>query len=266
VATTSRRPEQAGRSRPEVHTLSLAEQVCLALIVEGVSHGWAIGSLLAPSGELGRIWSLSRPLSYRAVEGLVEKDMVTRRAQKTDRGRDRILLATTAKGRRASHRWLDAPVEHIRDIRTELLIKLALRQRAGLETRTLLAAQQKAIEPTIDALITSTEGDRFVELWRRESARAVRRFLDAAIQPVQPSGPAKLEMRLSARNQLGGTVTAVAHGAVMSTIKATLAESQMLTAAITKDAAQDLDLAPGDPAVMIVKSTEVIVAKPSLTS
>ena len=263
VAATSRHPDQAGRSRSEVHTSSLAEQVCLALIAEGVSHGWAIGTLLAPSGELGHIWSLSRPLSYRAVEGLVEKGMVTRRAHKTGLGRERVLLAATAKGRRAGRRWLDTPVEHIRDIRTELLIKLVLRQRAGLETRTLLAAQQKAIEPTIDALITTTEGDRFVDLWRRENARAVRRFLDAATHPVQPPGPPRLEMRLSARNQLGGTVTAVAHGAVMSTIKATLADSQMLTAAITRDAAQDLDLAPGDPTVMIVKSTEVIVAKPS---
>jgi PadR family transcriptional regulator AphA len=243
--------------------LSLAEQVCLALIAEGVSHGWAIGTLLAPGGELGRVWSLSRPLSYRAVEALVEKGMVTRRAQKTGPGRDRVLLTTTAKGRRATRRWLDTPVEHIRDIRTELLIKLALRQRAGLETGTLLAAQQKAIEPTIDALITATESDGFVDLWRRENARAVRRFLEAAIHPVQLPGPPRLEMRLSARNQLHGTVTSVTHGAVMSTIKATLAESQMLTAAITKDAAQDLDLASGDPAVMIVKSTEVIVAKPS---
>jgi molybdate transport system regulatory protein len=100
-------------------------------------------------------------------------------------------------------------------------------------------------------------------LWRRENARAVRRFLDEAIHPVQLPASTQPEIRLSARNQLRGTITAVAYGAVMSTIKATLAGSQPLTAAITKDAAQDLDLAPGDPAVMIVKATEVIVAKPS---
>ena len=35
-----------------------------------------------------------------------------------------------------------------------------------------------------------------------------------------------------------------------------------LTAAITKDAARDLDLAPGDHVVVIIKSTEVMVAKP----
>ena len=67
-------------------------------------------------------------------------------------------------------------------------------------------------------------------------------------------------MRLSARNQLRGTVTDVHHGEVMSTVNAVLGDGQPLTAAITKDAATDLDLAPGDPLMLIVKSTEVIVA------
>ncbi len=46
----------------------------------------------------------------------------------------------------------------------------------------------------------------------------------------------------------------------MSTVKAVLGDGQPLTAAITKDAAADLDLAPGDPVMLIIKSTEVIVA------
>jgi molybdopterin-binding protein len=243
--------------------MSLAEQVCLALVVEGVSHGWAIGSLLAPSGELGRIWSLTRALSYRAIEGLVENAMVTRQSHNTGQGRHRALLAATAKGRRSSRRWLDAPVEHIRDVRTELLMKLALRERAGLETRTLLTAQQERFEPAIEALTSAGEGDGLVELWRRENARAVRRFLNEAIDPVPPPAPMKREIRLSARNQLPATITELAHGAVMSTIKAALADSQILTAVITKEATQDLDLAPGDHALMIIKATEIMVAKRS---
>jgi molybdopterin-binding protein len=230
--------------------------------VEGVSHGWAIGTLLAPGGALGRIWSLTRPLSYRAIDGLVENGVVTRRTHTTGHSRDRVLLAATPKGRRSSQRWLDAPVEHIRDIRTELLIKLALRERVGLETRTLLTAQQETFQPAIDALSTTGKGDGLVELWRRENARAVRRFLDAAIDPLQPPASTKPEIRLSARNQLQGTITSVVFGTVMSTVMATLADSQAVTGAITTDAAQDLDLAPGDRALMIVKATDVIVAKP----
>jgi molybdate transport system regulatory protein len=56
-------------------------------------------------------------------------------------------------------------------------------------------------------------------------------------------------------------ITGVHHGEVMSTINAVLGDGQPLTAAITKDAATNLDLAPGDPIVLVIKSTEVIVAK-----
>jgi PadR family transcriptional regulator AphA len=240
---------------------SFAEWVCLALVSQKVSHGWALGTMLAADGELGRIWTLSRPLTYRAIDGLVDKRLVTRRGQAAGRGRDRVVLAPTASGRRLANRWLDTPVEHLRDVRTELLVKLALRERAGLDSTELLAAQQAAFAPTIDVLTSSGPDDDVVDVWRRESARAVRRFLEQALKPATQASPAKPRMRLSARNQLRGSITAVHHGEVMSTVKAVLGDGQPLTAAITKDAAEDLDLAPGDTVVMIVKSTEVMVAK-----
>jgi PadR family transcriptional regulator AphA len=243
--------------------LSLAECVCLTLIAQKVSHGWALGTMLAPDGEIGRIWSLSRPLTYRAIDGLVDRGLVTRTGQAAGRGRDRVVLAATPAGRRLARRWLDQPVEHLRDVRTELLVKLFLRERAGLERATLLTAQQEQFAPAIDALTSSDPDDDLVDLWRRESARAVRRFLDQALHPVGPGEATKPDLRLSARNQLRGTVVAVHHGEVMSSVKAVLADGQSLTAAITKEAAADLDLAPGDTIVVIIKATEVIVAKPS---
>src|SRR5262249_41228547 len=49
----------APRNRTE---LSLAEAVCLTLVAREPTHGWAIVKTLAPEGDIGRIWSLSRPL------------------------------------------------------------------------------------------------------------------------------------------------------------------------------------------------------------
>ena len=74
-------------------------------------------------------------------------------------------------------RWLDRPVEHVRDVRTELLVKLALRDRAGLDRVPLLAAQRDRFAPTLAALTTPRPDDDLVDVWRRESARAVDRFL-----------------------------------------------------------------------------------------
>ncbi|HVQ50242.1 TOBE domain-containing protein [Mycolicibacterium moriokaense] len=67
-------------------------------------------------------------------------------------------------------------------------------------------------------------------------------------------------MRLSIRNQLTGVITEVNLGAVMATVKVRLDGSdQVITSSITKDAAEDLGLAPGMPATVFVKSTEVAI-------
>ena len=68
-------------------------------------------------------------------------------------------------------------------------------------------------------------------------------------------------MRISARNQLAGRVTRVDHGAVMSTVVIQLDGGQEVVAAITKDSAEGLELAVGDPVLAVIKSTEVMVAK-----
>lgn len=67
-------------------------------------------------------------------------------------------------------------------------------------------------------------------------------------------------MRLSTRNQLRGTVAAVRHGEIMSSIKVTLAGGDTITAAITREAAEELGLAVGDATTVLVKATEVMLA------
>src|SRR4051794_25699828 len=124
--------------------VSFAEHVCLALIAEGVTHGWALGSLLAPDGEIGRIWSLSRPLTYRAVDGLADKKLITRRGQPTGRGRDRGALAPTNRGPQRPGLLLDSPLDHPPDGRTELLVQLGPPDPARPHPR---AAPRKAASP-----------------------------------------------------------------------------------------------------------------------
>jgi PadR family transcriptional regulator AphA len=236
--------------------LSLAEHVCLALVSTGVDHGWAIGTELSRDHELGRVWTLSRPLTYRALEQLEAKRLVRRRPTRRA-GRERSLLSCTVAGTRVVGEWLDTPIEHLRDVRTELLLKLLLRRRAGLPTEPLLEAQRGAFRDQIDALALARPGADPVDLWRRESARAVRRFLDAALAPVtdERGDDERPPMRISARNQLRARVTSVAHGGVMTTAKTMLPDGQTITAVITRDSSHDLDLAPDDEVLVVVKST-----------
>ncbi|MDT0615862.1 TOBE domain-containing protein [Streptomyces lancefieldiae] len=67
-------------------------------------------------------------------------------------------------------------------------------------------------------------------------------------------------MSLSIRNQLPGTVTAVTAGEAMATVGVRLAGGQDLTAAITREAVDDLGLSAGAAVHALVKSTEVALA------
>lgn len=69
-------------------------------------------------------------------------------------------------------------------------------------------------------------------------------------------------MKLSARNQLKATVADVSLGEVMSTVRVNLPDGQEITAAITKASVEDLEIKPGDDVLVIIKSTEVMIAKP----
>ena len=162
---------------------SLAERVCLALVATSPEsvHGWALVRLLQPDGEIGRVWSLSRPLTYRAIDQLTAAELVRPVAQVPGSGAARALVTATASGQRAGAAWLVAPVEHLRDVRTELLVKLAVVERAGRDPRALLEAQRATFAPLVAAL-DGREPLDVVGRWRRTQARATASFLDEAME------------------------------------------------------------------------------------
>lgn len=68
-------------------------------------------------------------------------------------------------------------------------------------------------------------------------------------------------MRLSARNQLAGTVASVEVGSVMASVVIRLDGGEEIVSAITRESAESLELAAGDRVTAVIKATEVIVAK-----
>jgi molybdopterin-binding protein len=67
-------------------------------------------------------------------------------------------------------------------------------------------------------------------------------------------------VKLSARNQLSGTVVEVTPGAVTATVKVALAGGDVVTSSITKEAADELGLAAGTAITVVVKASDVILA------
>lgn len=67
-------------------------------------------------------------------------------------------------------------------------------------------------------------------------------------------------MELSARNQLAGVVTAVKLGDIMAEVTVDVG-GQTIVSIITRRSAERLQLRAGDPVTVIIKSTEVMLAK-----
>lgn len=68
-------------------------------------------------------------------------------------------------------------------------------------------------------------------------------------------------MKMSARNQMRGTVKAVEKGIITGLVKIEIEAPATITSVITKEAIEDLDIKVGDKVQVIVKSTEVMIGK-----
>ena len=67
-------------------------------------------------------------------------------------------------------------------------------------------------------------------------------------------------MKISARNQLKGTVVALKHGQMMTSVTLDIGGGNIISAVILNESAESLGLTIGSPATAVIKATEVLVA------
>src|SRR4051794_14721861 len=125
---------------------------------------------------------MSRPLTYRSLEQLTLAGYVGAVGEEPGiAGGNRTILAATRTGRFQLRKWLDTPVTHLRDLRSELLLKLIIADSCGIDVSDMLDRQRDHIAElagTIDEQLAAGSGTDVVVLWRSESSHAALRFLD----------------------------------------------------------------------------------------
>ena len=150
-------------------------------------RGWRRRATWAGSGPLSRRSPTGRSISSRAAGS-------SRRSAPSRAGRrPRTILGITASVRAALHRWLAEPVDHLRDVRAELLLKLVLAELNQVDVRPLVVAQRAAFQPTLDALAA--------EPLRRRPGDALAPGVGSRRRPL-PRGPGR--GRLTRRGRRGG--------------------------------------------------------------
>lgn len=174
----------------------IGEWACLGILYEHPAHGWAVAGRLRPDGDIGRIWHLSRPLTYRALDHLAIRGWIRPVGEEPgNAGPNRTILAATRAGRARLRSWLRTPVPHVRDLRSELLLKLVFADLHGIDVADMLDRQRAIVDRHADALtealadtLTPTGGHDVVTLWRAETTLAAQRFLER-IQPARHRSP-----------------------------------------------------------------------------
>jgi molybdopterin-binding protein len=67
-------------------------------------------------------------------------------------------------------------------------------------------------------------------------------------------------MRISARNQIKGTVVEVKKGATTSHIRVDIGNGQIMTSSITNEAVDELGIKAKDQVMVVVKASDVMIA------
>jgi molybdopterin-binding protein len=67
-------------------------------------------------------------------------------------------------------------------------------------------------------------------------------------------------MRISARNQIKGTVVEVKKGATTSHVRVDIGDGQIVTSSITNEAVDELDIKAKGAVTIVVKASDVMIA------
>jgi molybdate transport system regulatory protein len=109
----------------------------------------------------------------------------------------------------------------------------------------------------------TAQGEALLAAWRELQSRHTA-FLheQAAWLATQPALDAllkRMSMKTTARNQFLGRIAAVNPGPATTTVPIALDGGQEITASLTTEAAQELKVKPGQEALALVKSSEVVL-------
>jgi molybdate transport system regulatory protein len=124
--------------------------------------------------------------------------------------------------------------------------------------------EQAVGEPIIDTFRGGESGGGGAKLTALgksllDEYKRLERYLNEALSDIEYSEA--LRLKISARNRLKGKVVAVEKEVITAKVKIEITSPVTVTALISREAVEDLDIKVGDKVQAVVKATEVMIAK-----
>jgi DNA-binding PadR family transcriptional regulator len=174
-----------------------AEYALLGLLAAEPAHGYDLHRVFAPGGALADVLRLPQNHLYALLKRLAARGLIAPQAgaAPAESAPPRHVYALTAAGRETLAAWLSAPVDHTREVRLELLLKLYFADRLAPDAPGALLTAQAAVSRALVARLESEAGAlaarppadfrRLVVDLRLRQNRAALAWVEAAQAAVQ---------------------------------------------------------------------------------
>lgn len=230
------------------------EQTLLGLLCEGPRHGYDLAAHFAPGGDLSAVGHLARSQLYALLKSLKAEELARETSRRGQRGAARKVFEVTDRGRARFEAWVHRPVESVRGLRVEFLLKLYFLQRLGLPGQAqLMDAQAEVLRQRLARVRAGEQAQQGIGPWvralREGLLEAGLRWLAQWRQAVPretPRGEAAVPTRSGnpATNRLSAWVLGVeTHGGTVRVDVRT--EGGRLAALLPRESTANLPLCPG---------------------
>jgi DNA-binding PadR family transcriptional regulator len=150
--------QQTATIEPRGAHPSLAELAILGLLHEQPMHGYEIARRFADDLDLGLVLPLELSTVYAVLKDLQARALIHGERETAGRYPPRTVFALVAGAETGFLRWLQEPVERLREVRSALLVKLYFCDRLDpRRTAHLIAAQIDASRAYLDRLVAQEQ-------------------------------------------------------------------------------------------------------------
>jgi PadR family transcriptional regulator AphA len=179
MTTRRTRLEVIREDRPE---LTPVQYAILGLLHEHPAHGYELQRSFSPAGALVEVAQVEQPTLYANLKDLAARNLIAGSEAREGARPPRTVYALTEEGTRLLDTWLREPVQRLRQVRLDFLLKVYFARRRSDElVAALVDAQIQACHDYLAALeadsATRSPGD-FAYLVAESRTSAARGTLD----------------------------------------------------------------------------------------
>ncbi len=245
------------------------EETLLGLLHEGPCHGYDLAAHFGEGGDLTAVGRLAKSQLYALLKSLEAQALARATLREGGGGPARRVFEVTDRGRERFSAWVRRPVDSVRGLRVELLLKLYFLQRLGLPGQAdLMDAQADVLRRRLAEVRLGGETAQGIGSWVRalqeDLLEAALRWLAEWREKVPPMSPTRRPAAALPTppapqvNRLNGHILGTEAGGGFARIEVE-AEGGLLALVLPREDASRLELAAGAQVTVVVPPGGVLL-------